>query len=55
LNAEEAGYFSSTRPLGKPEEIITILEQKSYLISKLGSIYGEMTFENFKKLRSINQ
>lgn len=41
--------------LGKVEEIIKTLEQKSYLISKLGPIYGEMTFETFKKLRRINQ
>jgi len=35
--------------LAKPEEIIKTLEQKPYIISKLGPVYGEMTFEEFKR------
>ncbi len=35
--------------MGKPEEIIKILEQKPCIISKLGPIYSEMTFDEFRK------
>lgn len=35
--------------MGNPEEIIKILEQKPYIISKLGPIYSEMTFDEFRK------
>lgn len=35
--------------LSRPQEIIKTLEQKPYLITELGPVHGEMTFEEFKR------
>lgn len=41
-------FFDPT--LGTREEVIKKLEQEPYVITKLGPIYGELTFDEFKKL-----